>query len=86
MLSSGGTSEREWEVEAVNKIIKSILKKWLEKAKGKWVDELPMVLWAYRIIHKFAINHTFTLVYRSKAMILMKLKSLSIDDCSLISR
>ena len=24
-----------------------MLKKWMEEAKGKWVDELPGVLWAY---------------------------------------
>src|SRR5574338_1360601 len=35
------------QVEAVNKVIKSILKKRLEKVRGKWVDELPMALWAY---------------------------------------
>ena len=32
------------QVEAVNKVIKSILKKRLERAGGKWVDELPMAL------------------------------------------
>ena len=32
------------QVEAVNKIIKSILKKRMEKARGKWADELPTTL------------------------------------------
>lgn len=42
-------SQASGHVEAMNKIIKSILKKWLEKAKGKWVDKLPLTLWAYRM-------------------------------------
>ncbi|XP_015381527.1 uncharacterized protein LOC107174842 [Citrus sinensis] len=38
------------QVEAVNKIIKGILKKKLEERNGAWVDELPGVLSAYRTI------------------------------------
>ncbi|XP_052209184.1 uncharacterized protein LOC127812704 [Diospyros lotus] len=34
------------QVEAVNKIIKQILKTRLEARKGAWVDELQTVLWA----------------------------------------
>ncbi|XP_075665706.1 uncharacterized protein LOC142635438 [Castanea sativa] len=37
------------QVEAVNKVIVSGLKKMLDDAKGKWVDELSHVLWTYRI-------------------------------------
>ena len=37
------------QVEATNKTLFSVLKKRLEKAKGKWVDELPGVLWVYRV-------------------------------------
>ena len=36
------------QVEVVNKVIVCELKKRLDKAKGKWVDEIPHVLWAYR--------------------------------------
>lgn len=58
------------QVEAVNKVIKSILKKRLEKAGGKWVDELPMALWAYQTAHKSTIGHTpFSLPYGSEAVI-----------------
>jgi len=58
------------QVEAVNKVIKSILKKRLEKAGGKWVDELPMALWAYRTTHKSATGHTpFSLSYGSEVVI-----------------
>ena len=58
------------QVEAVNKIIKSTIKKQLEKAKGGWVDKLPLALWAYRTTHKTATGHTpFSLAYGSEAMI-----------------
>ncbi|KAH7858121.1 hypothetical protein Vadar_020217 [Vaccinium darrowii] len=36
------------QAEASNKTILKSLKKRLEKKKGKWPDELPAVLWAYR--------------------------------------
>ena len=36
------------QAEAVNKVIVNGLKKRLDDAKGKWVEELPHVLWTYR--------------------------------------
>ena len=46
------------------KTILTALKKRLDSAKGKWVDELPGVLWAYRMtarrptnISPFALNY-----------------------------
>ncbi|XP_024032213.1 uncharacterized protein LOC112094742 [Morus notabilis] len=36
------------QVKAVNKILKYTLKKKLDELKGKWAEELPKVLWAYR--------------------------------------
>ena len=36
------------QAEATNKVIVSGLKKRLDDANGKWVDELPHVLWTYR--------------------------------------
>ena len=57
-------------MEAVNKIIKSTIKKQLEKAKGSWVDKLPLALCAYRTTYKTATGHTpFSLAYGSEAMI-----------------
>ena len=35
------------QAEAVNKVIVNGLKKRLDDAKGKWVEELPHVLWMY---------------------------------------
>ena len=42
------------QAEAVNKVIVSELKKRLDEAKRKWVDELPNVLW--RLHHTPKIN------------------------------
>ncbi|RVW60442.1 Gypsy retrotransposon integrase-like protein 1 [Vitis vinifera] len=36
------------QTKATNKTLMNALKKRLEQAKGKWVEELPGVLWAYR--------------------------------------
>ena len=36
------------QAETVNKVIVNGLKKRLNDAKGKWVEELPHVLWMYR--------------------------------------
>ena len=58
------------QAEASNKTIVSSLKKRLEKAKGKWADELPAVLWAYRTTARTPTGETpFSLTYGSEAMI-----------------
>lgn len=36
------------QVEVVNKVIKSIIKKRLQRDKGSWVDGLPLALWSYQ--------------------------------------
>ena len=41
------------EAEASNKMILDCLKKSLSDKKGKWLDELPECLWAYRTISSF---------------------------------
>ena len=50
--------------KALNKTLLTALKKRLDSTKGKWVDELPGVLWAYRTtackptgISSFAITY-----------------------------
>ncbi|KAL5539539.1 hypothetical protein UlMin_044743 [Ulmus minor] len=46
------------------------LKKKLEKSKGAWVDELPLVLWAYRTSFRAATGETpFSLAYGVEAVI-----------------
>ena len=57
-------------MEAVNKIIKHNLKTKLEENKGVWADELPKVLWAYKMTSRTSIEETsFSLAYRVEAMI-----------------
>ena len=58
------------QVEAVNKIIKHNLKTNLEEHKGVWADELPKVLWPYRMTSRTSTQDTpFSLAYRVEAMI-----------------
>ena len=44
--------------EGTIRTLKAALKTKLEDLKGKWVEYLPEVLWAYRTIHKSAIRET----------------------------
>ena len=54
------------QVEATNKVIVDGLK----DAKGKWVDELPHVLWTYRTTPKRFTGETpFSMTYGSEAVI-----------------
>ena len=56
--------------EASNKTLLTALKKLLDSAKGKWVDELPGVLWAYRTIARKQIGISpFALTYRMEVII-----------------
>ena len=46
------------------------LKKRLDDAKGKWVEELPHILWTYRITPRRSIGETpFSMTYGVKAVI-----------------
>ena len=57
------------QVEAVNKTIKQTLKKKLEKSKGAWVDELPLVLWSYKTSYQDTTGETlFSLAYGVEAV------------------
>ncbi|KAL6337116.1 hypothetical protein AAG906_036430 [Vitis piasezkii] len=56
--------------EATNKTLINALKKRLEQAKGKWVEELPGVLWAYRTTPGRPTGNTpFALAYGMDAVI-----------------
>ena len=58
------------QAEASNKTIMHELKTRLEKAKGKWADELPNLLWAYRMTSQVSMGETpFSLVYGTDALI-----------------
>ena len=61
------------QAEAVNKVIVSGLKKRLDDAKGRWVEELPHVLWLYRTTPRRSIGETpFSMSYGAEAVILLE--------------
>ena len=46
------------------------LKKRLDDTKGRWVDELPHVLWTYRITPRRSMGETpFSMTYGSEVVI-----------------
>ena len=58
------------QAEAVNKVILSGLKKRLDEAKGRWVEELPHVLWTYRTTPRRSTGETpFSMTYGVEAVI-----------------
>ena len=58
------------QAETTNKTLLSILNKKFEKAKEKWVEELPGVLWAYRTTLGRPIGNTpIILAYGMDAVI-----------------
>ena len=62
------------QIETTNKAIVNGLKKRLDGAKGRWVEELPNVLWAYRTTPRRSTGETsFFLTYRAKAIVLAEI-------------
>ena len=58
------------QAEAVNKVIVNGLKKRLDDAKGKWIEELPHVLWTYQTTPRKSIGETpFSMTYGVEAVI-----------------
>ena len=58
------------QVEAVNKVIVNGLKKRLDDAKGRWVEELPHVLWTYRTTPRRSTGETpFSMTYGLEAVL-----------------
>ena len=61
------------QAEAVNKVIVNGLKKRLDDTKGRWVEELPHVLWTYRTTPRRSIGETpFAMTYGAEAVIPVK--------------
>ena len=57
------------QVEAVNKVIVSGLKKRLDDAKGKWVEGLSHVLWTYRTTPRKSTGETpFSMTYGTESL------------------
>ena len=62
--------QRNEQVEAVNKIIVNRLKKRLDDTKGRWVEELPHVLWTYQTTPRRSTGQTpFSMSYGVEAVI-----------------
>ena len=62
------------QAEAVNKVIVNGLKKRLDDAKGKWVEELPHVLWTYRTTPRRSTGETpFSMTYGAEALIFLEI-------------
>ena len=62
-------------MEAVNKTIKTNLKKKLEAKKGAWAEELPFILWAYRTTVRRATRETpFSLAFGVEAVVPVETK------------
>ena len=58
------------QAETVNKVIVNGFKKRLDEAKGRWVEELPHVLWTYRTTpHQSTRETPFSINYGSKAVL-----------------
>ena len=58
------------QVEAINKVIVNGIKKRLNDAKGKCVEELPCVLWTYQTTPCRSTGETlFSMTYGAKAVI-----------------
>ena len=58
------------QAKATNKTIMNRIKKRLEKDKGKWIEELPNILWAYQIIPLKATNEMpYSLAFGFEAVI-----------------
>ena len=70
------------QAEVTIRTLKAALKTKLENLKGKWVDYLPKVLWAYRTTRKSATQETpFTLAFDTEAVapVEVRLKSPRIE-------
>ena len=62
--------QRNGQAEAINKVIVNGLKKKLDDAKGKWVEELSLVLWTYRTTPRRSTGEThFLMTYGAEAVI-----------------
>ena len=64
----------------MNKTIKHNLKTKLENLKGRWADDHPEILWAYRTTARSTTGETpFSLAYGYEAMVPVELGSGSLS-------
>ena len=83
--SSPAHPQSNGQSEVTIRTLKAALKTKLEDLKGKWVEYLPEVLWAYRTTHKSATRETpFAIAFGTKAVapVEVELKSPRIELAS----
>ena len=69
-FSSLGHPQENGQTEVTNRTLLKIIKTKLDDAKGAWPEELPNVLWAYRITARTPTGETpFRLTYGTEAVI-----------------
>jgi ribonuclease HI len=69
-FSSPGYPQSNGQAEVSNKVILDGIKKRLEEAKGRWVEELPSVMWTHRTTKRRSTGETpFALAYAVEAVI-----------------
>uniref|UniRef100_A0A2N9ILK1 Integrase catalytic domain-containing protein n=1 Tax=Fagus sylvatica TaxID=28930 RepID=A0A2N9ILK1_FAGSY len=74
-FSSSGYPQANGQAEVLNKVILDGIKKRLEAAKGKWVEELPSVLWTHRTTHRRSTGETpFSLAYGIEVVIPLEIR------------
>ena len=67
--SSPANPQSNRQAEVTIRTLKTALKTKLEDLKGKWVEYLPEVLWAYRTMRKSATQETqFTIAFGTEAV------------------
>ena len=78
--------QKNGQAEAVNKVIVNRLKKRLDNAKGKWVEELPHVLWTYRTTPRKSTGETpFSMTYGAEVVIPLGNGFLTMRTCTFTS-
>ena len=67
------------QAKAVNKVIVNGLKKRLDDAKGKWMEDLSHVLWTYRTTPYWSTRETpFSITYGAEVVIPLETRSLTL--------
>ncbi|XP_074288822.1 uncharacterized protein LOC141613976 [Silene latifolia] len=70
VTSTPGYPKANRNVESSNKVVIGCLKKKLKSRRGRWAEDLPLVLWADRTTSKTSIGQTpYSLVYGFEAVI-----------------
>ena len=80
MFTSVAQAQANEQVKAINKTIKYNLKMKLEDLKGRWVDGLPKILWAYRTTARSTTRETpFSLTYGYKVVVPIEIGAGSLE-------